>query len=178
MVNLSSNYFSIYFQNPQQFLSGGHEGDSYPVMFFRVVERTIRETNNREVKASASLLTCFVECCHGLVDSTIPHVLQITYSVLEGMKSKSTSIKLLEVAMAIIHYNPALALTLMSANPAAMQHLFTTLFDLLLRMEDSSTQRLIVASFCAYVPYTVSHYSMVIVADLITPMCVYVFVDC
>jgi hypothetical protein len=142
-------------QNPQQFLSGGHEGEAYVAMFFKVVERTIKETNNREVKASAGLLTCFVECCHGLVDPMIPHVLQITYSVLEGMKSKSTSIKLMEVAMAIIHYNPVLALSLMSANASAMQNLFTTLFDLLPRMEDSSTQRLIVASFCAYVLFVV-----------------------
>lgn len=110
----------------------------------------MKETNNREIKAAAALATCLIECCMGQIDSYIPPILTLMFDALKATKSKSTSIKLLEVAMAIIYYNTPLALSLFAAAPAAADDLFATLFARLNDMEDITTQRLVVVSFSRY----------------------------
>ena len=118
-------------------------------MLCAIIQRCIKDTDTREIKAGASLTTCLVECCHGLIDPLIPNFLSLMFDALKVATSKSTSIKLLEVAMAIIHYNTPMVLSLLAANPVAAEFLFNTLFSRLTDMEDSSTQRLIVVSFCS-----------------------------
>lgn len=100
------------------------------------------------MKAAAALSTCLIECCHGMIDPLIPNFLQLMFEALKAVSSNSASIKILEIAMALIHYNAPMFLTLINANPAAAEALFTVLFAKLPEMEDSSTQRLIVVSFC------------------------------
>ncbi len=129
-------------------MSTGYAGKLYIDMLFEVVQRSINDKNTREVKAAASIITCLIECSPGLIDTYIPRFLQLMFNVLKNTKSRSTSIKLLEIFMAIIHYNVNLSLSIFNAFPDAANELFTCLFARLVEMEDTSTQRLIVASFC------------------------------
>ncbi len=115
---------------------------------FEIILRSIQDTNTRDIKAAATLATCFIESNRGAIDSLIPQFLQMTLGALRATTSRSTSIKLLEIAMAIIHYNTPLALTLIHSNPEAGKELFDRLFKRLEDMEDVSTERLIIVSFC------------------------------
>lgn len=118
-------------------------------MLCKVIERNMRETSTREVKAAAALTTCLIECCHGLIDPLIPSFLNLMLEAIKGTGSNSTQIKLLEISMAMIHYNTPLLLSILAANPAAGEALFNMLFAKLPEMEETSTQRLIVVSFCS-----------------------------
>ena len=117
-------------------------------MLCSIIDRNMKEPSTREVKAAASLTVCVIECSHGMIDVLIPNFLTLMFETLKAVKSNSTTIKLLEIAMAIIHYNAPLALSILSANPAACEALFTVLYSKLPEMEQPSTQRLIVVSFC------------------------------
>ena len=144
-----------YIQNPSQFLSGvfvtASGSSTYIDMLCVVIQRNITETNSREIKSAASLATCLIECCHGLIDSLIPTFLTLMFDALKATKSNSASTKILEMAMALIHYNAPMLLSLLNANPTAAEALFLVLFAKLPQMEDSSTQRLVVVSFCRLV---------------------------
>lgn len=109
----------------------------------------MKETQTREVKAACSLTTCLIECCHGLIDPLIPSFLTLMFEKLKETSSKSTQVKLLEIAMAMIHYNVSLLLSILAGNPAAGEALFDMIFAKIPEMQETSTQRLLVVSFCS-----------------------------
>lgn len=135
-------------------------------MLCAVIQRNMKEESSREIKAAAGLTTCLIECCHGLIDPLIPSFLNLMFETIKTTSSNGAQIKLLEVAMAIIHYNTPMLLSLLAANPAAGEALFNMLFAKLPQMQDTSTQRLIVVAFCSLLNVPTSSLPPVVQSNL------------
>ena len=68
----------------------------------------IRNDVEREAKAAARLLTAIVSNCKGRIDRYIPYVLQLVRLRLDTAFTSTLRIRLLEVVLATMYYDPLL----------------------------------------------------------------------
>mmetsp|Transcript_23745 Transcript_23745/g.34001 ORF Transcript_23745/g.34001 Transcript_23745/m.34001 type:complete len:1123 (-) Transcript_23745:74-3442(-) len=162
------NYLS---KDIDTFLNTTHNGQPLTMLLLSVVEKVFSNDSSdcgKDSKAAATMLTCLVTCCHpgkspGPIDSLIPNILYMTLTklntILSNKQLKSLRVKIFEIVLAVIYYNPLLAIAVLSSAPSVqsvdsnpldnntVKQLFSSLFSNLKDMESTFTQRLIVLSF-------------------------------
>jgi hypothetical protein len=136
-------------------------GQSMVGLLLSVVEKIFTapydedDDSPRDVKCAASMLTTLITCSRDAqgLNEVMPQALNMTIQKLGqcvAMKqSKSVVIRLLEVIMGAVYYNPPMVLQILQSHPdpTVTKAVFGTLFDHLNDMEKNLTQRLIVLSF-------------------------------
>lgn len=142
--------FNFISKDTLTFLQGSYKGVSYLDMLIALVSKAFdsnRDNVEREAKAAARLLCCVISCCRGRIDRYIGVSMQLVASRLEDAGTSSFRIKLLEIAMTAIYYDPQLISEIFRSDPVTTENLFKHMFDKLPQMVRPSSQRLIVLSF-------------------------------
>lgn len=143
------NYIS---KDAQTFLQLQYNGQPLALILLRIIEKTFQNDESdcsRDSKAAATMLTCLVTCSRATqsMHTFLPNILNITVTKLGATKLMSMRVRLFEVVMGAIYYEPQLALGILMNDPATTASLFASLFESLKDMERDFTQRLIALSF-------------------------------
>eukprot|EP00604_Paraphysomonas_vestita_P003473 CAMPEP_0174819910 /NCGR_PEP_ID=MMETSP1107-20130205/3375_1 /TAXON_ID=36770 /ORGANISM="Paraphysomonas vestita, Strain GFlagA" /LENGTH=731 /DNA_ID=CAMNT_0016034207 /DNA_START=582 /DNA_END=2777 /DNA_ORIENTATION=+ len=152
MMEMLTPIMHLISKDTSTFLQGTYQEVPLTAMVVRTCLKVLDQEkidDEREAKASATLLTCVLICCKGHIDEYIPSILMTTLNKLAVVTKTGITNRLLGIVMSIILYNPESAFQVFRGDPGAEQLVFQKLFERIPSIHSHSLRRLVIASFSA-----------------------------
>ena len=190
LLEISTPILNYMTKDINQFVSSAYEGVHLVERLFAICEKALLQDDSysqRDGKCGAVMLTCLITSCSQkqLPREFIAKVLELVLTKLGkielanqqagankegGNESAVVKVRVLEIAMALLVYDTAYCLEVLKVNDAACKLLFNQLFFSLSKMDETSTQRLIIMSFSSVMTCLPAHALPTPIRDNLFPM--------